>query len=569
MKNSLIKVTTVILGIFSLVSCDKDFNSIGSDLIDDAHYNLEKYEGASVVAYSKATGAVQSNNLPVNALGIYKNPVFGTTTAHFVTQAELQTTNPTIGYNIDVKSNDSVYVYIPYFSTLEETVDGNNTYTLDSIYGDVESSFNLKIFKNNYLLRDYNPSPNPNDITTYNQKYFNNDKSLVENNLGAELNNSSNTAENMLFKFDKNEIIKYKTDENGVYLDASNNVVIDPANRVVKERTKPGMWINLDKQFFEDLLVNAGTNNLLNNTSFKEYFRGLYFQVNANSGQDGALAMLDFKSGYIKIQFHSDIDNVATDGSTTVINTKKNVQINLTGNCVNFYDYSNDSDYQTKLTNSDATNGDDKLYLKGGNGSVAYLDLFGADADADGVPDELETIRNNGWLINEANLVFYIDNNTTTGMGQLGVKEPRRIYLYDATNSTVIADYLDNSAGSDPKLNKFVFGGIIEEEGEDPNKKGVSYKIRITEYINRIINSDDETLNKNVRLGLCVTENINVATNSYLKNPVAVGTQQVKLIPTSSVMNPLGTILFGNNILPSDTNYSKRLKLQIFYTKPN
>jgi len=35
------------------------------------------------------------------------------------------------------------------------------------------------------------------------------------------------------------------------------------------------------------------------------------------------------------------------------------------------------------------------------------------------------------------------------------------------------------------------------------------------------------------------------------------------------VMYQLGTILYGNNIPFGDSNYDKRLKLEIYYTKPN
>ena len=94
MKSIFLKITLLLATFFAFTSCDKDFNSLGSDLVDDTHFDLEKYDGATVVAYSKATGPVQSNNLSVNSLGIYKNPVFGTTTSHFVTQIELGTTNP-------------------------------------------------------------------------------------------------------------------------------------------------------------------------------------------------------------------------------------------------------------------------------------------------------------------------------------------------------------------------------------------------------------------------------------------------------------------------------------------
>ena len=40
-------------------------------------------------------------------------------------------------------------------------------------------------------------------------------------------------------------------------------------------------------------------------------------------------------------------------------------------------------------------------------------------------------------------------------------------------------------------------------------------------------------------------------------------------MPKPSVMNPLGTVLFGTNIPLGSADYDKRLKLEIFYTKPN
>jgi hypothetical protein len=45
---------------------------------------------------------------------------------------------------------------------------------------------------------------------------------------------------------------------------------------------------------------------------------------------------------------------------------------------------------------------------------IVYYRTFGPDADNNGVADELETIRKNGWLINEANLVFHVDGDALT-----------------------------------------------------------------------------------------------------------------------------------------------------------
>ena len=584
MKSIFLKITLLLATFFAFTSCDKDFNSLGSDLVDDTHFDLEKYDGATVVAYSKATGPVQSNNLSVNSLGIYKNPVFGTTTSHFVTQIELGTTNPNVGTNITIDPvKDSVYLYIPYFSHLDKDATEADTYVLDSIYGDRESTFNLKIYRNGYTLRDFSPNPDPNDITSYKQKYYNNDKSLVEGNIAsAQINNSTNVSENTSFKFNKSVIIKYKTDANGNFINNSGDIVTDIEDRVVEDKFEPGMWINLDKEFFRTQVLQAPSGSLLNNSVFADYFKGLYFQVEENAGQNGVMAMLDFSKGKIYIEYHSDITTTTSAGSTTT-NDERELILNLKGNTINFFDYENNTayqNYQTNLNNSDEVNGDSRLYLKGGEGSVVYIDLFGTldvqkfndegvlVSGSNGVPDELDELRVEGKLVNEANLVFYIDNSVT-GMDSPDGRpeEPKRIYLFDATNQAPILDYLvDSSTRFNTKENKYNFDGIIQLDETD---KGTKYKIRITNYINRIINDDDDELNKNLTLGLSVTENIAVSSNASLKSPITVGSNQIKHIPFASVMNPLGTVLYGTNIAPGDINEDKKLKLEIYFTKPN
>ena len=184
----------------------------------------------------------------------------------------------------------------------------------------------------------------------------------------------------------------------------------------------------------------------------------------------------------------------------------------------------------------------------------------------DGVADELNIIRNKGWLINEANLTFYIDKNK---MGTV-VAEPQRIYLYDLTNKRPLVDWSSDISGSSaqPKYAKSVHDGIIQKvEG-----RGVKYRIRITNHIRNLIRKDST----NVRLGLSVTEGISVVSNVKLKTAVSIPgvfPQSPDFIfdriPAASLLNPLGTILYGNNISPASSNYAKRLKLEIYYTKPN
>ncbi len=595
MKKSLIKSIALVVGFFGLVSCDKDFNSIGSDLVDDHHFTLEKYEVQHLKAYSKATGPVQTNNLPINALGIYKDPYFGTTKAQFVSQVELSSGNPTLGFEPVI---DSVYLHVPYFSTLKSTTDsGEKIYELDSVYGYAETAkFKLHVYENKYFLRDYDPDT---DFESA-QKYFSNEKFLVDAYKGTELlNNSANVAQNEEFLISNKEIYIYKTNGNGEYLNDSGAVLADqnnPALRIIKERKLPGIWLDLKKSFFQQKILDAAASGVLyNNNVFKNYFRGLLFEVEAISPDQGALAMLDFSSAEIKIIYKAS--NVApTPEAPNPTRTRKVYGLQMgyksstakRANCINFIEHTKSANYQDKLQSSDQLNGDDRLYIKGGNGSIAFLDVFGPDVKkavngimvseptGNGIPDELEELRinmkANRWLVNEANLVFYVDQNTLSNANQ---KEPERIYIFDATNHKPILDYnADNSNGTTPKKNKGAFGGLIERETvalPNGNKKGIKYKIRLTEYIRQLIKNENTNYDDNVRLGVAVIEDINSPANASINpaNPITIGTSQVPFIPVSTVMSPLGTVLYGTKIPASDPNVAKKLKLEIYFTKPN
>ena len=567
MKKSFLKISSLLFLFVLLISCDKDFNSLDSDVIGDDHFDLV-YDEASLVAYSKATGVVQTNNLPLNALGIYKNDFFGTTKAHFVTQVELGSENPSFGFNPII---DSVYLYVPYFVDSDVTTEtsGERIYNLDSIYGNAEAGkFRLKVLENGYYLRDFDPADN---LQT-SQKYFNDDKATkIDPFKGSELlNNSSNIAQNDEFYFSKKELYIYKTNGAGLYVDSNGAVLSDQNNvtlRVIKERKTPGMWLDLKNSFFQQKILDAtASGNLFNNNIFKNYFRGLLFEVEEINPDQGALAILDFSRAEFKIIYKSSIEptvenpNPARTRKEFSLRMGYNSSTTLRNNSINLLEYNNSTEYDAGLAGSNEVLGSDRLYIKGGNGSVAFIDLF--------APTELETLRNNvatqNWLINDAKLTFYIDKSKMLNEDH----EPERIYIYDATNNMVIADYtFDSSSGFNPKNNKLVFGGIIERETTDP-KKGIKYTIRLTEHIKRILKADGNgEYQDNIKIGVSVTESINLVSSAKLKAPIFANGVQISDIPLASILNPLGTVLYGNNVAPDDE--AKKLKLSIYFTKPN
>lgn len=565
-NNSFFKLLFLVSIVVVFASCDKDFNEIGSDIIGDDHFGLIQDVSKTVIAYNEATGSVETSNLAINSLGYYNNPFFGKTRASVVSQVILDTINQSIGTNPIVTK---VELSMPYFSHLKTTdaTTGDRTYELDSVYGFVtlndKKVFNkikLSVYESNYYLRDYDASLGFLDL----QKYYSGATSDFDANKNPNrLNDDASSNQNEEFLYSADEIKTYKT--------------VDGA-QVVDTRSVPGMRLKLRNQFFQDKLFGTGASGkFINNNVFKEYFRGLYFKADnsTTSSELGSLALLNIKLGKIIVTY-----NVTVTSSTGIVSTKeRKFGISLGGSSVNLFENNYNSSYTTGIaTNANSTTGAYNLFPKGGDGSMTVIKLFGdldvkgysstglATLGANGVSDELDDLRNPGdgkkLLVNEANLTFYIDKTKMAG-----ASEPNRIYLYDLNNHTPIIDYyFDNSVALNPKNNKYIFGGIIEKETSSSivDKRGIKYKIRLTNHLRNLISKDST----NVRLGLVVTESIAIATNSKLKN-VTTGVNPFSKIPTAAVINPLGTVLFGNNIPTNDPNYANRLKLEIYYTKPN
>jgi Domain of unknown function (DUF4270) len=519
-----------------LVSCDKDYNQIGADIVGDNHYSLtaDKYP---VIAYNQNIGAVQTNNLPTNLLGNYINPAFGYTNASFVTQLELATVNPTFNNKFIALSDiDSVYLHIPYFvtqgSTDSNTGDTAYTFNANTIYQNTSPNdkINLSVYRCGFPIGipgQFNVDGLP--------KYYNNQELELQNliyNSESKLNNSDEHWQNDQFEFRKTQIKIFKP---------------TPSTEI-STRLVPGLYMDLNKDYFLNKIIHAPTESLFNNTVFKDYFKGLYFKTE-NAGTNGSLAMLDFSKGKIIIVYKDHISASNTEKE------KKRITLNLKGYTANFVT----SGFTNPVT-PNTTSGDSQLYLKAGaNSSMGVINLFGGIKNGDS--PELNNIRAKNWKVNNASLTFTIDN-TTLGTD---APEPNRLYLYDLTHNKPLLDYYYDSSTSstDVKLNKSLFGGIIQKDAT--TSRGTKYKINITNHIRHLISSDTVI---NVKLGLVITENINTISNAFLRNPFTLNglLEPTKYTPVMNVVNPLGTVLWGSNVSVEE---AKRLKLEIYFTKPD
>jgi len=501
--------------VFAFSSCDDDFNTIGGELVGGQLDALPRYE-AGIVTYNKKIEAVQTNNLPSQLFGVYKEPVFGLQTASVLTQLSLSTPAPNFGVEATI---DSVVLTLPYFNTrLENTEAGEPVYRLDSLFG--SAPFKFSVYRSGYYLNDFDPEAN----FETRQKYYSDQKDVIENNLVGDpiyINES--------FRPSNQEVSYRQLNEAGEY---------DTINE------SPRMRVKIPVAFFQENIINrSGSTELSNNNNFKNYIRGLYFKAEPING-DGSMILLDVTNPNAGIMIYYS-KTVEEDGEETQEQSTYNFTFGP--NAVNIFSQEFPAEITQEIAASNSPPGAANLFLKGGSGSMAVIELFENEA-------EIEQIRNNDWLINEANLTFYVNQSKVPG----GDAEPNRVFLYNLGSNTILGDYsIDPTVGGEDPNNSLLTHLPALVRGEDG--KGIYYKLRITEHIRRVLTGDLE----NAKLGLVVTQNVNVVGNSAIRpvNPA----DGISRVPMGSVNTPKGTILHGN--LSTDEN--KRPKFNIIYTQTN
>ncbi|GAA4803677.1 DUF4270 domain-containing protein [Litoribaculum gwangyangense] len=528
-----------------LVSCDKDFTSIESDVLGKENSNFNTNSDVIVVsAYNKKLDSLQVNGLASNLLGVFKDPSYGTTIASIVTQVTPARFNPDFGVNPII---DSVVVNIPYFSTQIGVDENSNAiYKLDSLYGNPEAEFKLTIYQNNYFLRDFDPNSTLNNA----QNFYSNANST----LNSVLTGSSNV------NFDDH--IAAIIHEDLQFLPTANAVVTKTGSgdNLIETRSAPAYRVTLNdpediSYWTNTIIAKQDSPELSNANNFKDYFRGLYLKVEA-VGNDGNMILLNLASTNANITINY------TSGETDS-RTQSTYTLNFVGNRVNTF--INNYNLVT-LQNGDPVLGDEKLYLKGASGSMGVVDILGNNQ---GLEDFLNTYRipnglggyekdNNGnyilrRLINEAHLVIYEDEGIPNEEDENGdvYHKYDRIYAYDIDNNTPTVDYqLDPTENNNAINSKLISLGQRDSSGR--------YKIILTEHLNNILLRDST----NTKIGLVLSNNVNYTTTNKILN----SNDDVTAFPAAAIISPRGTILYGSN---TNVPEEKKLKFKIFYTEPD
>ena len=548
-----IKLVSVFF-IFLTFSCDKDFTSIDSDVISSE--NAINFSTSSIdyplVASNLRLNPVKSNNLPSFMLGYNNNPIFGESKASFLGQVIPTEFSPSFGENVVL---DSVVLTIPYYSRAVETSEeGDVSYEIDSIYGN--SPTKLYVYKSNFYLRDFDPSGDFSDAQNYySNGALSNSEYINQAEVEAEL-----LYESGIIGDGSDEFIPSSERIDLTLLDSLGESYVSssiaPAIRLKLNNPNDNFWQSV---FFE----NEGNPALVNPNTFKEFFRGLYIKADGINSE-GSMMMLNFASSNTKLTIHytsetSSDSDTDSGGTTETITSQNEYVLNFTDNLINVYE----NNFQVDVSNPNTIEGDERLYLKGGEGYMSTIDLFGGDIqDENGeMVDAFDHFKNSFYneeneiankIINEAYIEFFVDQ------AQNIEDEPDRIYLYNFEQNTALIDYfLDQSVSSTTINAKINHLEPLIRDGDSITGEGVKYKIRITEHLNNLILRDST----NAKLALVVTANVGSIDNFSILN----SGEEDRDFPSGAILTPKGTVLHGSQ----SENIDKRPRIKIYYTDPD
>ena len=605
------RFSVILLIIFSfnlIVSCNKDFYSVGIELLDQ-QFNDLKSETFPIFSYQESLERVQTNNLSNVHLGVFNDGFFGQTNSSFISQlnvsslpafGEFNQNNEVEGSLTDIRVINeeeqltAVYLDLPFFNNTNDAdgdgvidiydvdpqniesdsdndglsdiiefqagtnplsndsdndgiLDPNDTdsssynveqqvYEIDSILGNRNAEFDLKVYELTYFLSSLDPSNNFESL----KEYFSDDDFYERGYYGKTLHN-----DRINLNFDEVPVLFNEDDP-----------TTDPDELTqVNYFETPRIRVPLDIQFFQRTIMNQeGSERLVNQDNFNNFFRGII--VRAENFSDDLYMMLDILNARIVLEYNYKSYNTkgTDDVSDDTIDIKKGSDIiPLGGVTINLYDLDNfDQKILTEVNSSSENIPSEKIYLNGSK-FISKLKLF---SDDNSISNELSSFMAKDILLNEANIVLHLDEEANN---QDYKHLPERLYIYSYDNGGPIEDYnKDFSIDFSPTAlnsNKFRFGGMLQY---DSNNRPTSYKFNITNHVSNIIRYDS----LNISLGLTTMSNIDdvfTLRNGYLPNMKRIS------LPSSSLSLPFPVALYGSS--PDQPSLSKRLKLEVLYTE--
>ena len=430
---------------FSLISCEKEIESVGVNLIDNNTFETNKtsYE---VITANQNIDRVPANLLSQYLLGVYADDEFGKLKASIVTQLNLPTFGETYvsGYGENA-AIDSVLINIPYQVTkIDDYADGKPKFSIDSVIGNKDTEFQINIFELKTFLNTLDPSDPSKQAIYYSDKEFQKGETpLFSGN----------------FKVNQNDTVTY------IKRYLNDGVTVFDVDTIKRDDLSPSINLPLNETLIHQLFVeNPSNSEFLTNENFIHYFRGLYIEASELMNEKSHLLSLSMSTAkmviyYSKTQDETDTQDLNGNGT----NGEKDVR---TKHTYNFAFGSIKSNVLERDYTNSKSSGNDRLYVQGAAGSIATVELFSNES--------IEDLRAKNWLVTDANLTLYVDQNASSDI------IPEQLFIYNYDENTQILDMVTEGIST--------VGGTLER---DDDGKPYKYVFKVTDYISELLKSDE------------------------------------------------------------------------------
>ena len=304
-KNRWLSAGLFLVLAFLLITCKDDKNSLGLDIQPpNDKLNVFTVDTTAVIAYSQIVDSVKTDETSLTLLGSMVDPVFGSSTASFYTQFRLSQTAFDFGIT---PFPDSLVLALDY----------------EDFYGDSTSAITVRVYE------------------------------LAEQILIDSVYYSNQTLETMSTLLAEKTFVPNFTD----------------SIAVLGDTLAPHLRINLSDLTYSLAmkLLNAPADSLDNNTSFLNYFHGLYITAEpANSG--GAIIYFDLLSSLSAMTLYYHNGGGDSLDYSYVINS----------NCARFgsftHDYTlADASFKAQVLDKDTTLGKNICYVQALGGVKTFV----------------------------------------------------------------------------------------------------------------------------------------------------------------------------------------------------
>lgn len=519
--------------LFGIIACEKDFENIGVGLVDNDLFKTSSID-FEVVANTKNVEASRVDRLPVRNLGILKDDAtnnFGTLKASLITQLGVPTTYTDFAKNAVI---DTVILDIPYYATKINNSNKKNEYRLDSVFGNQDIKYKLKVSR----LQTYLNTLDPNDPTK-SKKYYSDEVLDVTNDVFFYDNFKPNKNDTVLF-VKRHFFREAKKKE-------SDPFVVD-IDTLATEKKNPSLKLPLNENLVKEIFLNADASNYSSSSRFTNYFRGIYINVEEIGTNGGSMMTLDTKKASIKIYYtyeNGETKNEVKDDKdynfdgdkldeTVPVKVKATASLSFSGLSTSVYNRNYLGSSVLNSVNSNTTYGQSEVFIQGSAGSNVEIDLFKGFTK-----DSFGKYREKNWLINGAVLDLYIKDSTNAGV-------PSKLYLFKADN-TIIKDVFSEAGTTG------ISGGLRRDKNGKPEK----YTFYLTDYISDILKRESSI------------EPPNLILKTYHPSDFVDPRNVIDTIVKDFSWDVKGVVLKGNK-LPKTTDNKldpERIKLKIYYTE--